>query len=334
MKIDFSSENKVKNDFDYPKLTLEQIERARVVCIEQQPTVGFVHTLKAPQIINGEPVMQSVRQKDGSYKDEMKMDFIGRHLCFGNPNTLAEKGKDPGNCITCAAANENDAVWGAQRTFAMHVIRYKIQPGGFKVQTPFQVELLAWRFSNKVFNSLVDIAEEHGDLRKKDLNLGPCINKMFQNYDINVGSDAVWLQNPEWTEQVKAIYASNKSEDLMPIIGRKVSREMAQEDIDKVLHKWAVVNGSEAPGSPSAGSGGSMDLDTLLTDTPAQETPAPAPAAEESAPAPAAPAQTAGLDDLDTPAPAATPEPPEVASEAPQEKKSDPLDFDALLEGL
>ncbi len=339
MKIDFSTENKAKYDDQYPKLMLEYGERARINIIEQQPTVGFLHTLKAPSIMNGEVVMEPVRQKDGFYKDQVKMDYIGRHMCFGNPNTLSEKMKDPTNCPTCAKANETDAIGAATRAFAMHVIRYKIGQGGFKPQEPFGADLVAWRFSNKVFDQLVDIMGEHGDLRKKDLNLGPCENKNYQKFDIQVGSDAYLHQTDDRKQFVINLYSNNKSEDLSPLIARKVSREMAAEDVDKVMHRAMIASGQaggSAGGAPvgvAAGAGSSMNLDDMLTGqgslpsgAPDQSTPEPSQTVTEgvaedpwASPATDAPAVSEPV--AEAPAPAAAP-------------KTDPLDFNSLLEGL
>lgn len=318
-KIEFSSENKVKSDFDFPKLYLDHGERARIVCIETAPEVEFVHTLNAPQIINGEVVMEKVKQKDGSITEKPKMDFVGRHICFGNPNTMAEKGKDPANCPTCAAGQQSDAIWGAKRRFAMHVVQYKTQPGSFKIQDPFSAELVVWSFTDKTFNTLTDIMEEHGDLRKKDLLLGPCENKMYQNFDIQVGGTAEWLVVEANTNFVKSLYAQNKLEDLTPAIARKISKEMAQDDIQKVLLKHAQAYGGNTGEGSSASAGevaGGMDLDGLLSGPSGSQT---TPAVPESTEAPA-------------PTPVA-----EVAPQVEEPKAEEPkktLDFDSLLDGL
>ncbi len=333
-KIGFSTENKAKSDFDYPKLSLEHGERARIVCIEAEPEMEFIHTLRAPQIVNGQAVTHSVKQKDGSFRDEVKYDFVGRHLCFGNPNTLADKQKDPTNCPTCEAAEKNEAVGAATRRFAMHVVRYKTTPGGFKPQTPFQAELLAWAFTDKIFNQLVDIMEEHGDLRKKDLLLGPCENKQFQKFDIQVGGTAEWLKDPETKAFVQRLYVENKSDDLTPLISRKIGREMAEEDISKVLTRNAIAFGGgvaaldTAPDAAEVGT--DMDLDSLLGGT--EDKPA-----EKEPEAKAEEPEVDLVPDLPPGAPEVSPEEPEAVKETvppKKEEKADDLDFDALFEGL
>jgi len=327
-KMTFTSENKKTSNFDFPKLYLDHGERARIVCIEPEPEVNFVHTLKAPQVVNGEVVMESVKNKDGSFTEKPKMDFVGRHLCFGNMNTLMEKGKDPQNCPTCAAAQDNDAIGEAVRRFAMHVVQYKVQPGKFAVQTPFQAELVVWAFTDSRFSQLTDIAEEHGDLRSKDLLLGPCENKNFQKFDVQVGGSAAWLESDETKQFVQTLYAQNKLDDLDPAIGRKVTKEQANEDIQKVLlkHAQAFGGGSASTGSAPTPTGGveapPVGLDDLLGaglgGPAAPEAPAPVSEPLEVPQAPVAefPAQ------VETPA----------APEPPKEEKT--LNFDDLLKGL
>lgn len=326
-KIEFNSSNKVKTFNDYPKLKFEQKgEKARIVVLDDAPSMEWVHTLRAPSIVNGQVVMETVNNRDGSSTQKPKMDFIGQHMCFGNAQKLAEKFKDPENCPTCAAGNESEAIEPPKRRFAIHVVRYKVQPGSYKVQTPFQAELLAWTFTDKVFDVLVSIAEEHGDLRSKDLLL-ECSNKFFQNVEIQVGGSAAWLASEETKKFVQSIYAENKNEDLSTLIARKVSRDMALEDIAKAKLKHAQAFGGSTEGAGTAPSAsqtaGAVGLDDILSgpgEAPAQE---PAAAVEE----PAEPA--AAVEE-----PVVAPSQPVEDEKPAEEKKSDPLDFDSLLSGL
>lgn len=332
MKISFNSENKSKSDFDFPKLYLEMNERARIVVIEPEPTVNFVHTLRAPSIINGQVEMETVKDKSGAISERPKMQFIGKHLCFGDPNALMEKGKDPQNCPTCEAAQQDDSIGGAQRRFAVHVVQYKVQPGGFKPQTPFNAELVVWAFPDRTFSSLVDIMEEHGDLRNKDLLLGPCSSKTYQNFDIQVGGSAAWRESEANQQFVAQLYQQNKLDDLNPIIGRKVTREQAMEDIQKVRIRNAQAFGGAAnDAAPALGGSTGLDLSKLLDDSPKETmpdwaaAPAAAPVAEDPWTGAPAAAETA-------PVPA---EVPAAAEAAPAPAAPAPtLDFDSLLSGL
>jgi hypothetical protein len=336
-KIAFNSDNKIAKFNDYPKLKFEaKGEKARIVVIDESPVMEWVHTLRAPSIINGEVVMETVTNKDGSTSQKVKQDFVGQHLCLGNENTLAEKFKDPANCPTCAASNESEAIEPPKRRFGIHIVRYKVQPGSFKVQTPFQAELLAWVFTDKVFDSLVGIAEEHGDLRKKDLLL-ECSNKFFQNVEIQVGGTAAWLESDENKKFVQALYAENKSEDLTTLLARKATREQISEDISKVKLRHAQAFGGTTEGAGSAPSQSqaatAVALDEILSG------PAETPASETPAPVAAAPTDDLGLDVVapvadETPVAAPVAE-TEVAAVEPEAKQGgDVLDFDSLLAGL
>lgn len=319
VRIDFDSKNKVSTNFDYPKLHLDHNEKARIACIEAQPEVNWVHTLRAPKIVNGQMEMESVKNKDGSFTEKPKMEFIGKHLCFGNVDKLMEADKDPQNCPTCAKAQQSDAVGVATRRFAMHVIQYKTQPGAFKIQTPFQAELVVWGFTNQRYNTLTDIAEEHGSLMQKDLLLGPCENKMFQNYDIQVGGTAEWLADDSRKAFVQSLYESNKIADLTPAFARKISREMAMDDVEKVLirHQQAYGGGAVDP-VPGGTEASAVNLEDLFKGNDAPATPEPVSEAPAAAPEPVAEAP------VESPA--------EAPAEAEEEKPT--LDFDSLLKGL
>lgn len=361
-RIEFSSDNKVKTFNDYPKLRFEQKgEKARVALLEPSPVVEWVHTLRAPVIVNGQVVMESVKSKEGASSEKVKMDFIGQHVCFGNPNVLAERAQkgsfgDPDNCPTCAAAADSDAIEPPRRRMALHIIRYKTQPGSYKPQSPFQVELLAWVFGEKVFDSIVSIIEEHGDIRGRDLLL-ECANKMFQNVEVQVGGEAAWLADPANKQFVSRLYAENRSEDLTPLLARKVTRAQAEEDITKVKLRHAQAFGGSTEGAGSAPSGSeasaAVDLDSILSG-PSETGPGtserPALARESRAQdddldlsglsslmenqQPEPPAVQDSSPAQDSP-PAAPVEDPAATDETPEKKDGgDVLDFDSLLKGL
>lgn len=326
VKMAFSTENKQKSDFDFPKLWLDHNESARVCLLDSEPEVFWVHTLKSVTLINGQVQMETVKGKNGMY-EQPKTDFIARALCMGNPNTLMEKDKDPENCPMCSAANESDYVEGAKRRYAIHVLHYKTKPGSFEVQAPFSADVEVWSFTNMVFDTLVSIGSEHGDLRAKDLLLGPCTNKGFQKFDIQIGGQCVWIQDDEKKRYVQETYANNKVEDLLPIIGRKITREKAEEHIDVILMKARQAFGGSGDVGSGAGAASETaasmpNLDDMLSGM-GGGSPEPTPSTE-STPAPTEDPWTG--DSVPDPAPAAE-------EEKPQEKK-DTLSFDGLLEGL
>lgn len=252
-KITFSDENRSKSSYDFNKLTLEQNERGRITAIEGTPEFEYVHTLRAPQLVNGRPVMETVTYKEKSgaetQKEVMKTDFIGQHICIGDINVLAEKQADVNGCPVCKASKDSDAVEPAKRRFAMHVIRYKCSPGTFNVQDPFNVDLVVWAFADKVFNRLIELSSEWGNLQERDLNLGPCINKMYQNYDIAIASKCEWRDSDHRMQQVAAIYQSQKIEDLSVALGRRATRDQIEEDLGRVLTRYEIAMGRRGEAS-------------------------------------------------------------------------------------
>jgi hypothetical protein len=270
-KVSFSAENKVANNNDYPRLKLEHGERALIVCIEPDPEMEFVHTLRAPEIGPDGRVIKEMKQgKKGEY-EAPKMEFIGQHLCFGNFDKVSDKGVDPENCPTCRAAVEEDGVDAPLPRYAMHVLRYGLQPGGWTVREPFSITCEAWVFAAGRFNTLVDLALEWEDLRKHDLKLGPCENKNFQKYDIQAAKGAAWLESAERKKYAAEVYTNNKSADLSALIGRKISREQANEDIARVLERASQANGrttsNVSPEIETASKSIDNDVADLLGDT-------------------------------------------------------------------
>jgi hypothetical protein len=250
-RIPFTPENKAStSNYDYPKLKLKSGEHARILLLED-PVIEYVHTLRAPKIVNGVPQMGTEKRKDGTeYQDYVK-DFVSRPLCAGNFDTLSETGLDEANCPMCRMAKEHpDWVQGPQRRYAMHVIRYKTKAGGFVTATPFAVELVVWSFTDMVFNTIVDAKTEWGDLRKHDLLLGPCTNETFQKFDINVGAKAEWLEDRARMDLVKQTFENNQIEDLSIAAGSKKEPRWVDEDLNKIRLAWQVVERSNVkPGS-------------------------------------------------------------------------------------
>jgi hypothetical protein len=266
---DFTPEHKKESAYNYPRLKLDRGESARIILIEQRPHFEFVHTMRAPQIgPDGKPVMVT-NTRFGKEVVEPEYDFIGRHICLGNIDVVSDKGIDAANCPVCATSKESSAVKAPERRFAMHVIRYQLKPGtsSFEVASPLQVQCVAWDFGDKIFNKIVDFKTEFGDLRKHDLKLGPCENKQYQKFDIAIAGDAIWLKNKEWMEQVKETYESNKAEDLALLIARRLSRELVEEDLDKVLirHAQAFKGGINQENTEKE-TAAAVDVDGLLGD--------------------------------------------------------------------
>lgn len=265
-RMEFSQDNKISNGTDFPKLKLAQGEKARIVCIEE-PEAQYTHNLRAPELIGGKPAMEQVTNK-GVTTEKMKMEFIGRPICLGDWDVLEKKSIDAANCPACAASQKGD-VEGPVRRFAMHVVQYNTKAGGYAIATPFQVSIKIWSFTDFVYGKLADLKEEWGPLLKKDLNL-ECTNAGFQNYELNVGNTTAYTENAERLELVKQTFAENQAKDLADYCGRKTVATYMKVDVDKVLARYAQMNGS-APDKVTEAEAANLDigLGALLDETPA-----------------------------------------------------------------
>lgn len=241
-RIEFSQDNKVSSGTDFPKLKLAMGEKARIVCIEE-PEAQYTHQLRAPELIGGKPVMETVKNKDGSTYEKMKLDFIGRPICLGDWDTVLEKGIDAANCPACAASKNGD-VEGPVRRFAMHVVQYNTKAGSYNLANPFGVSIRIWSFTDFVYGKLADLREEWGPLLKKDLNL-ECTNAGFQNYEMNVGNTTGYLDptHPERLELVKQTFAENQAKELADYCGRKTTASFMKIDVEKVIARYRLMNG-------------------------------------------------------------------------------------------
>lgn len=249
-RVEFSEENKLgpSTNFDFPKLKLKAGERARIMAGLESPVLEYVHTLRAPVVENGRPVLVPVERKDKSIGQEYKQNFVSRPLCLGDPGIIADKGSDPKNCPICKHAQQHpDQVQAPQPRYAMHVLRYKTKSGTWDIQNPFQVELLVWSFTSKVFNRIADIKKEFESLLQHDLTLGPCVNENFQQFDISVGSKAEWLQDTERKAIVKTIFAENQIPDLSIAAGSRKELRWIEDDLARISEAWSIINGAQGP---------------------------------------------------------------------------------------
>jgi len=227
MKVPFGQEWKDQNSiYDFPKLKLDKDERARIVIIDSEPECEYVHSLrKVVTDEQGRPLMEEKSRQNGSTYEVPQTEFKGKFLCLGDPEVLFDKNIDPDNCPACKAATENSsAVARPEPRFVLNVLKYKLKKGSTTVNTPFQVELLAWEFSLGRMKTLKGIAEEHGDLNKVDLLLGPVEGPLvFQKFPIAVGSKCEAWSTESNKETSLSVVKNNRESDLTPILGRRVT---------------------------------------------------------------------------------------------------------------
>ncbi len=326
---DFTPEFKRSADNDFDKLKLKLNEKARVVLLEK-PTYAWVHTLRAPKIVNGQPVMEK-KKRGGEEITDYALDFIGRPLCTGDDGILADDAVDPKNCPVCKRAKESDEVAPPERRFAVNVIRYGLQRDGSTISDPFTCTCVVWGFTEGVYNKLYGIAQEYknrGGLIGLDLILGPCQPpEAFQKFDIMAGSESVWKLDEKLTEVVVKTYQNNKVENLEVACGRKTELRWMKDDLAKISARWRQAHGAEAETGGSAGTE-QADLNTglseLLNTKPVTNTTSANSTAQWS---PVTPEATPAEQKPTTSEPTPEPQPQE-------EKKDAPTDFKSLLATL
>lgn len=273
-RISFSSENRRQTGrVDFPKFKLKKDERARILILDE-PEVFYVHELRKPEVDEqGIPVMGKATSANGEEYEVLKRSFVANPLCTGNDDTLDEEGIDPANCKVCAQAEKFPKRYEApRRRYVVHVLRYRTKAGTFNLATPFALEPLVWSFTDKKFNSLIDIVEEHGDLTRKDLLIGPCTNENFQNFDIAVGSDAAILASEDRAKLAQETLDGGRIPDLSVAAGRAKEERFLLLDIKLVNEAWDAVDAFErrsagaqaAPAQTSTSLG--EDLSSLIDD--------------------------------------------------------------------
>ncbi len=246
-QIDFDPAHKKNGFVEFDKLKLKKDERARILVIEK-PTYAYVHDLRKPKIIDGQPVKvwRDKRGNSGEKEEVYDLDFVGRPLCLGDLTVIEEKGLDENNCPACARARKNDDVDPPTRRFAMNVIKYALRADGTLVQ-PFSCQCVVWNFTEKKFNDLVGVAAEHEGLVGVDLVLGPCVSETFQNFPIQGSPRHFWKNNEETQRIVKETYEANRIADLEATCGRRQDKRFMEYDIDSIIEAWRIVNGGGSP---------------------------------------------------------------------------------------
>ena len=349
-RVDITPENRAESVYNYPKLKLRRGEKARIIAVEDKPLMEFTHTLQAVVIMNGQPLKEST--PDGGTRD--KMEFLGRYICLGDPAVLSDKGRAPDTCPVCKAATETDAVQYPDRRFAAHIIQYtNLKPDSWELQQ-WGIAIKAWLFADKVFNTLINIKEDVGDIRTHDLYLGPCENENFQKFDIRPSTkQGMWLQRDEFKAAVSQLYTTGQTPYLEQLIGRK-SRDQLEQDLQRVLLRHREAYGSATTAEDT--SDAALAAEDLLSGATADTLPAdadvsdllgggeevvPTPAAEAAGAGPAEGAADSGATEADAllaglqdETPDAVPPPGPDAALPTEEPKGETASFDDLLSQL
>lgn len=242
-RLTVSSDNRSKTSDQFPKLKLEQGERAKIV-IWEDPLVEYVHTLRKPVIAGGRAVMVDYETRSGDTKKVNKMDFVGRPICLGDFETIQDRGSDPKNCPICKAADEEEnTARPPERRFAMHVLRYSLQQNSFRLAVPFVMQSVVWAFGDSLFDRLCDWNDKWGNLQDHDLDLGPCTVPQFQKFDIEISPEAEWKKDQKRIDFANETFAANQAADLSVFCGRKTEARWLKDDLEKIRSAWRIASG-------------------------------------------------------------------------------------------
>lgn len=282
-RMTFSSDNKVNQREDFPRLKLEQTgEKARIWCPEA-PLAEYVHNLRMPKIDanTGKQAYRTEKDKDGNDKQIPEWDFVSRPLCLGQASILEENGLDPKHCPACRAAQKTaDMVDAPVRRFAMHVVRYSTKTDGTPTK-PLQASVNVYSFTDFMFNKLVDIAQEFpGGLSAIDLVLTLKTAK-FQQYDI-MGSPNSLRNDPKVAALLDEVYKENQAKDLAAFCGMSKKKEFVEADILKITTRWDMILGRGGAATTTEAENLSEGLEDLLGSSDSTPAAAPAPAVKQA----------------------------------------------------
>jgi hypothetical protein len=244
-QIDWTPEFKRTTNAEFDRLKLKVGERARIVALEK-PNFTWVHTLRAPKIVDGRATKVIKKRKDGTEFADWDMDFIGRPQCLGDHGIIADEGLDAKNCPVCARAKESEQTLAPERRFAMNIIKYNTRADGTPVN-PFGCASQVWTFTEGIFNKLYGIAQEYGGLVGHDLILGPCeAPEAFQKFPITGGAKNLWETDETIKNNVLETQKNNRVEDLDGACGRKAEARWLKADIEKIAERWRIAHGESA----------------------------------------------------------------------------------------
>lgn len=289
----------------FEALKLQTGEWARLLIVNDEDAwFEWVHAMRAPVLDDADmPVIIDKQRKDGSTYPDYSTRFVGQRICLGDPAIVEDKGMDPGSCPACAAAQRGVKGMSPERRFAVPVIRYKTKDnsrkGGSSVdlQSPPQAEILVWKLSQRMFNSLMDTkneirelleipADQKFPLRAADIVVY-CEDGGFQRVIFKAPKRPAYRADKVVENLIRDLWGNedNRPTDaqLKAACGRAGDREYMMVDVEATEHGWKCAERVGKDGtrrsdpdgdSPvSGGSGPSLaeDLDALLADHPADD---------------------------------------------------------------
>lgn len=267
----------------FPKLKLDKDEKARIVLFEQ-PWMEWVHALKAPEFEeDGKVIKEEKTKRSGEKYLDYRLGFIGQPICLGDAGVLADKGVDEKNCPACAAAVQSGgSVPKPIQRFASNVVRYDLRAPTWDMKVPFGANILVWAYTARIYDALLDLQNQIGDLRYHDIAL-ECQDAVFQRHTMTFRLNPGWQETPDENERkrraayIKELVTTpgNKATDeqLRDACGRETTRTYMQEDVDTCIRRWNKASHAASTSADPTGDtqlGGAEDvnagLDALMRD--------------------------------------------------------------------
>ena len=196
-KYEMTKENKGTVDaaLDFPRFKMEKKgEKARMAIFG----IGELADGKLGRIT---PVPEGGYFFDLMVPGSEEREYVGSFECLAPEVIKAADEFDP-ECPHCAAVLtgniSEDVMRKRKRKFVMPVVVYQTTPGTSEIVTPPSVSVVAWRFTDRYFNVLVDENEkwaDSGGLLGHDITL-TCEVVNYQTYNISVEPEAAYMGDP------------------------------------------------------------------------------------------------------------------------------------------
>lgn len=257
----FTKENKgaVDTALDFPRLKLEKKgEKARVAIFSIDKSSG------KPELAVPEP--------EGGYFFDLRVpgaerEYKGAYECLASEAIKDEGGFDPDACPHCRIVLEGnvseDVMRPRKRKFVMPIIRYKTTGSGELVE-PYSVEALAWRFTDRYMNVLIDEHlkwQESGGLLGHDLML-TCEVPSYQTFNISVEPNAAYKSDKALGELVIKTYISQTAGLTNGLI-RQLGTSLNAVDLEKKINDTITEAAQLGIGGPPVGSIPQVDQATV-----------------------------------------------------------------------
>lgn len=244
-----TQENKGAADqaLDFPKLNLKKGEAARLALFSLQTGADGKKGLAVPAPEGG--YFFGIRKPNG--------DFGGSFECIASDEAKEADEYDGDSCPHCKAVSEGAPeaiIESRKRRFVMHVIRYRTAPGSGNLTQPFSVEALAWRFTDRYFNTLVDENTKWTEgnvpgLLGHDITM-ICEVEQYQNYKVSVEPQSAWRSDQELGKLVLGTYAA--AVEMAPLLKRQLGSSLTKEQlvtkVEEALRTYGMVEDQLAAG--------------------------------------------------------------------------------------